>query len=65
MFIKKAVRGTEEESAYIDDVLKANQPKRRAFGFRNMECFRLKIMQLCGYLNSRFIYHPNQLLALI
>ena len=37
--------------------------KRRAFGYKNMEYFRLKIMQLCGYLNSRFIYHPNQLLA--
>jgi transposase len=39
--------------------------KRRAFGYRNMEYFRLKIMQMCGYLNSRFIYHPNQLLAQI
>lgn len=37
--------------------------KRRAFGYRNMEYFRLKIMQMCGYLNSRFIYHPNQLLT--
>jgi transposase len=38
--------------------------KRRAFGFRNMEYFRLKIMQTCGYLNSKYIYHPNQLLTL-
>lgn len=37
--------------------------KRRAFGFRNMEYFKLKIMQLCGYLNSRFIYHSNQYLT--
>jgi transposase len=37
--------------------------KRRAFGYKNMDYFRLKIMQVCGYLNSRFIYHPNQLLA--
>lgn len=29
--------------------------KRRSFGFRNMEYFRLKIMQVCGYLNSRYI----------
>ena len=29
--------------------------KRRAFGYRNMEYFRYKIMQVCGYLNSRFI----------
>jgi len=29
--------------------------KRRSFGFRNMDYFRLKIMQVCGYLNSRYI----------
>jgi len=29
--------------------------KKRAYGFRNMEYFRLKIMQVSGYLNSRFI----------
>jgi transposase len=29
--------------------------KRRAFGYRNMTYFRLKIMQVCGYLNSRFV----------
>jgi transposase len=29
--------------------------KKRAYGFRNMEYFRLKIMQVAGYLNSRFI----------
>lgn len=29
--------------------------KRRAYGFRNMDYFRLKIMQTCGYLNSRYI----------
>ena len=27
---------------------------RRAYGYRNMEYFRLKIMQVCGYLNSKF-----------
>lgn len=32
--------------------------KRRAFGYRNMLYFRLKIMQVCGYLNSRYI-KPN------
>ncbi len=35
--------------------------KRRAFGYRNMEYFRLKIMQVCGYLNSRFIRNPDVL----
>lgn len=29
--------------------------KRRAFGYRNMLYFRLKIMQCCGYLNSRSV----------
>jgi transposase len=29
--------------------------KRRSFGFRNMDYFKLKIMQVCGYLNSRYI----------
>ncbi len=32
--------------------------KRRAFGYRNMEYFRLKILQVCGYLNSRFLPVP-------
>jgi len=35
--------------------------KRRAFGYRNMEYFRLKIMQVCGYLNSRSIPHAGLL----
>lgn len=29
--------------------------KRRCFGFRNMNYFRLKVMQVCGYLNSDYI----------
>ena len=37
----------------VNNVIKSL--KRRAFGFRNMDYFRLKIMQACGYLNSRFI----------
>lgn len=35
--------------------------KRRAFGYKNMLYFRLKIMQVCGYLNSRYIATSNQL----
>ncbi len=35
----------------INNVIKAI--KRRSYGFRNMEYFRLKIMQVCGYLNSK------------
>lgn len=29
--------------------------KRQAFGYRDMDYFRYKIMQKCGYLNSRYI----------
>jgi transposase len=29
--------------------------KRRCYGFSNMTYFKLKIMQVCGYLNSRYI----------
>lgn len=29
--------------------------KRRAYGYRNMTYFKLKILQVCGYLNSRYI----------
>jgi transposase len=29
--------------------------KRRAFGYRNMGYFKLKILQVCGYLNSRYV----------
>lgn len=40
----------------INNVIKTL--KRRAYGYRNMEYFRLKILQQCGYLNSRYIPHP-------
>lgn len=39
----------------INNVIKTL--KRKAYGYRNMHYFRLKIMQICGYLNSKFI--PN------
>lgn len=29
--------------------------KRRGFGYRNMAYFKLKILQVCGYLNSKYI----------
>ena len=38
--------------------------KRRAYGYKNMTYFRLKIMQVCGYLNSRYVPMENQLLTL-
>lgn len=37
--------------------------KRRAFGYRNMLYFRLKIMQVCGYLNSRYVSMDFQALT--
>lgn len=46
-------RVTSALSEGINNVIKAL--KRRAFGYKNMEYFRLKILQTCGYLNSRFI----------
>lgn len=36
--------------------------KRRAFGYRNMAYFKLKILQVCGYLNSRFIKSEESLI---
>lgn len=44
---------TTSLSEGINNVIK--MLKRRAFGYRNMDYFRLKIMQKCGYLNSNFI----------
>lgn len=29
--------------------------KRRGYGYRNMAYFKLKILQVCGFLNSRFV----------
>ena len=46
-------RVTSALSEGINNVIKSL--KRRAFGYRNMTYFKLKIMQVCGYLNSRFI----------
>jgi transposase len=48
-------RVTTAVSEGINNVIKAL--KRQGFGYRNMDYFRLKIMQKCGYLNSE--YMPN------
>jgi transposase len=37
----------------INNVIKT--VKKRAYGYRNMQYFKLKIMQVCGYLNSRYV----------
>lgn len=54
-------RVTSALSEGMNNVIKAI--KRRAYGYRNMHYFRLKIMQVCGYLNSRYIATSNQLLT--
>ena len=59
-------KATSSLSEGINNVIKTI--KRRAYGYRNMEYFRLKIMQVCGYLNSRLMppteATEDQLLAL-
>jgi transposase len=54
-------RVTSALSEGHNNVIKAL--KRRAYGYRNMEYFRLKIMQVCGYLNSRYVTTSDQLLT--
>jgi len=44
---------TSALSEGINNVIK--MVKRRAFGYRNMDYFKLKIMQVCGYLRSRVL----------
>lgn len=46
-------RVTTALSEGINNVIKS--VKRAAFGFRNMDYFRLKILQRCGFLNSQFM----------
>jgi transposase len=52
-------RVTSAVSEGINNVIKSL--KRRAFGYRNMTYFKLKIMQVCGYLNSRYITSEDSL----
>jgi transposase len=52
-------RVTSALSEGINNVIKTL--KRRAYGYKNMEYFRLKILQHCGYLNSRYIPHHESL----
>jgi transposase len=37
----------------INNVIKT--VKKRAYGYRNMAYFKLKILQVCGFLNSRYV----------
>lgn len=41
----------------VNNVIKAL--KRRAYGFNNLEYFKLKILQICGFLNSRHLAKKN------
>lgn len=52
-------RVTSALSEGINNVIKTL--KRRAYGYKNMEYFRLKILQQCGYLNSRYLPHHGLL----
>ena len=53
-------RVTTNLSEGINNVIKVL--KRKAYGYRNMNYFRLKIMQICGYLNSKHIPNMDWLL---
>lgn len=44
---------TSALSEGINNVIK--MVKRRAFGYRNMDYFKLKILQVCGYLRSKIL----------
>jgi len=44
---------TSSLSEGINNVIKT--VKKRAYGYRNMQYFKLKIMQVCGYLNSKYV----------
>jgi len=46
-------RVTSALSEGINNVIKTL--KKSAYGYRNMDYFKLKILQRCGYLNSRYI----------
>lgn len=54
-------RFTTALSEGINNVIKVL--KRKAYGYRNMHYFKLKIMQVCGYLNSQFIPYPSHELS--
>jgi transposase len=44
---------TSALSEGVNNVIKTI--KRRAYGYRNMDYFKLKIMQVCGFLNSNYL----------
>lgn len=50
-------RVTSALSEGMNNVIKTL--KRSGYGYRNMHYFKLKILQRCGYLNSKFIKDPK------
>lgn len=46
-------RVTSSLSEGVNNVIKTL--KKRAYGYRNMAYFKLKILQVCGFLNSKYI----------
>ena len=46
-------RVTSSLSEGVNNVIKTI--KKRAYGYKNMAYFKLKILQVCGFLNSRYI----------
>ena len=44
---------TSSLSEGINNVIKT--VKKRAYGYRNMAYFKLKILQVCGFLNSKWV----------
>jgi transposase len=51
-------RVTTALSEGVNNVIKSL--KRQCYGFRNMEYFRLKILQRCGFLNSTYMTEGGQ-----
>ena len=50
-------RVTTALSEGMNNVIKTQ--KRSAYGYRNMDYFKLKVLQKCGYLNSKHIKDPQ------
>ena len=44
---------TSALSEGVNNVIKTI--KRRAYGYRNMDYFKMKIMQVCGLLNTNYV----------
>ena len=50
-------RVTTSLSEGMNNVIKTL--KRKGYGYKNMQYFKLKILQSCGYLNSRYVSDPH------